>query len=496
MTNLGVWKKAGVVFVLCAGTAIVAPAQIVSTLATFSGVNNGGYQPVGELTRGRNGSLYGTTYYGGGGVDCSAGCGTVFKINPDGILTTLYRFCPQVSCIDGESPYAGLVLGTDGNLYGTTESGGVYGWGTIFKITSSGTLTTLYSFCGCKDGGSPRSPLILGTDGNFYGTTFFGGAEGAGTVFKITRSGTLITLHSFCARALCSDGNEPLAGLVEGTDGNFYGTTWRGGVNSQGAVFRITPEGKVTTLYSFCSRTSCTDGSFPTAGLVQADDGTFYGTTSLGGRLHTSCPDGCGTIFKVTPDGALTTLYSFCSQNNCPDGAEPSAGLVPATDGNFYGSTPYGGMSGGLECLFGGCGTLFEISLGGTLTTLYEFCAPVSCRNGAEPQGLLQTTDGNFYGTTYYGGNGGGTVFRLEMGLGPFVTFVRFAGRVGHSGPILGQGFTGTTSVSLNGIPASFTVVSDTFIRATVPAGATTGYVTVVTPSGTLTSNVPFHVIQ
>ena len=195
----------------------------------------------------------------------------------------------------------------------------------------------------------------------------------------------------------------------------------------------------------------------------------------------------CAATAIASPAQTFTTLYSFCSQPNCRDGSNPLAGLVQATNGNLYGTTSSGGE-------FNNNGTVFEITLKGALTTVYDFTGGP---DGSLPfAGLVQATNGNLYGATYgAGANGVGTIFGLDEGLGPFVTFVQAAGKVGQTGPILGQGLTGTTSVSLNGTPANFTVVSDTFITATVPAGATTGYVTVTTPSGTLTSNVPFHVI-
>jgi uncharacterized repeat protein (TIGR03803 family) len=273
-------------------------------------------------------------------------------------------------------------------------------------------------------------------------------------------------------------------------DGNFYGTTASGGdqICNCGTVFKITPVGNLTTLHSFKG----TDGAYPGGALVQAADENFYGTTG-GLGYHCNPTSGCGTVFKITRGGSLTTLYNFCAQTNCSDGAHPVAGLVQATDGNFYGTTLVGG-GGNCVADFGvGCGTVFEITALGELTTLHTF----GSTDGANPYGgLLQATNGSFYGTTYGGGAfSGGTIFSLEMGLGPFVAFVHDSGRIGQTGGILGQGFTGTTSVSLNGTPASYTVVSDTFIRATVPPGATTGFVTVTTPSGTLTSNVPFRVI-
>jgi uncharacterized repeat protein (TIGR03803 family) len=507
MTKLSAWKKTCTVFVVCAATAIASPAQTVTILHRFYGADGAGPQYMSPV-QGVDGNFYGTTAFGGGG-SCSSGCGEVFRITPEGRLRTRH-FCAEPNCVDGSGPFAGLVLATDGNFYGTTEAGGANEGGTIFKITPGGLPTTLYTFCSqpdCADGREPEGTLVQANDGNLYGTTAQGGsstlciyANGCGTVFKVTPEGALTTLYTFCSQPNCVDGDIPLAGLVQATDGRFYGTT--AGSFSPGledsTVFEITSAGKLTTLYNFCTQANCADGRRPFAGLVQASDGNFYGTTSVGG-VPQQCGDGygCGTVFKITPEGALTTLYRFCSQPNCVDGLNPTAGLVQATDGNLYGTT-----SGGD---FNASGTLFNLTLNGTLTTLYSFCNSSPCPNGNGPVGgLVQGTAGNFYGTTNVGGNfpykcdrglGCGTVFSLDMGLGPFAAFVRAAAKVGGTSGILGQGFTGTTSVSLNGAPATFTVVSDTFIKATVPAGATTGYVTVTTPTGTLTSNVPFHVI-
>ncbi|MFZ0283986.1 MAG: choice-of-anchor tandem repeat GloVer-containing protein, partial [Terriglobales bacterium] len=253
-----------------------------------------------------------------------------------------------------------------------------------------------------------------------------------------------------------------------------------------GTVFKVTPGGALTTLYDFPQYGD------PIGGLIQDTDGNLDGTTSEGGP-------GYGSVFDLATDGKVTTLYYFCRRTNCADGYSPFAGLVEGTDGNFYGTTYAGGDRSG-ECFSDGCGTVFQLTPNGALTTLHVFAFP----DDAYPAGgLVQATNGIFYGTTLEGGDGCprsrygcGTVYSIDMGLGPFVTFVRSYGKVGETGPILGQGFTGTTNVSLNGISANFTVVSDTYIRATVPVGATTGYVTVTTSSGTLKSNVPFRVIR
>jgi uncharacterized repeat protein (TIGR03803 family) len=475
------WKKATAVFVLSAATAICARAQLFTTVVNFDG-NDGADPLFVSLAQGTDGNLYGTTSEGG------AGAGTVFKVSPTGTLTTLYNFCAQTNCTDGAYPEAGLVLATDGNFYGTTFNGGAnLTGGTVFRITPGGRMTTLYSFCSqqnCADGAAPYARLVQATDGDFYGTTYGGGAAGFGTAFKITSTGALTTLYTFCANT-CEDGAEPQAGLVQATDGNLYGTAGGGGSHNAGTIFKITPQGKLTTLYSFGANSS--DGASPLAPLIQASDGNLYGTTVNGGS-PTCPPNGysCGTVFRITLKGTLTTLYSFGAV------AEPFGGLTQATDGDLYGTTTLGGD---LTCNAPlGCGSLFRISSRGVLTTLHSFEATDGERLYGE---LAQATVGNLYGVTSGGGTvNAGTVFSLDMFLDTFVAFVRPYGKVGQTGGILGQGFTGTTSVSLNGTPAQFTVVSDTFIKATVPPGATTGFVTVVTPRGTLTSNVPFRVLQ
>jgi uncharacterized repeat protein (TIGR03803 family) len=253
-------------------------------------------------------------------------------------LNTLYSFCAQPGCADGESPNAAPIQGTSGSLYGTTVGGGADGEGTVFKITTSGALTTLHTFGSeSADGGNPVGALIQATDGNFYGTTYGGGASsncsgGCGTIFKITTSGVLTTLYSFCSQSSCTDGVNPYAGLIQATDGNLYGTTYGGGAAGKGTIFKITRSGKLTTLHSFCTNSACREGSYPYAGLIQATDGKLYGTT-LGG------PNSNGTVFSITTSGTLTPLYAFCSQSGCADGGGPYGGLIQATDGNLYGTT-------------------------------------------------------------------------------------------------------------------------------------------------------------
>jgi uncharacterized repeat protein (TIGR03803 family) len=499
------WAAMIVAAILMTLAATAAPSQTFTTLHSFDSTD--GANPFAALAQATDGDLYAVTHGGGANMSCSvvgfSGCGTVFKINPSGPLTTLYDFCPQSGCPDGGNPLAGLIQANDGNLYGTTPAGGANnnvcpeGCGTVFKISPAGALTTLYSFCTspqngvCPDGSSPDAPLVQATNGNFYGTTYYGGANGTcnagagcGTVFKITPSGTLTTLHSFDS----TDGENPQAALIQATDGNLYGATFYGGAtgSNAGTIFKITPSGTLTTLYSFCLKSSCKDGTDPAA-LIQATDGNFYGTTYGGGAR------GHGTVFKVTPSGRLTTLYSFCLQSGCTDGKYPEAGLVQATDGSFYGTTYEGGTKGD--------GTVFKITSGGTLTTLYSFCSRSGCKDGEGPYaGLVQATNGTFYGTTVYGGANGtcssgcGTVFSLSVGLGPFVETQPTSGKLGAAVKILGTNLTGATGVTFSGAAAVFHVLSSSEITTTVPTGATTGPVEVVTPSGTLTSNVNFRV--
>ena len=332
----------------------------------------------------------------------------------------------------------------------------------------------------------PR-PLIQASNGYLYGTTAYGGNSdllGCGTIFQINPagSGTLTTLFTFPGEP---GGCEPF-GLVLAANGNFYGTTDFGGHGNYGTAFTFMPQGTVTTLYSFCSQSDCADGSFPAGGLVQASDGNFYGVTSYGGD-SVACSGGCGTVFKITATGTLSTLHSFAAT----DGFDPDAGLIQATDGNLYGTTVEGGYD--YMCP-GGCGTIFEITPGGTFTNLY---ALTIWDAGADLQSpLVQDTNGIFYGNTRGGGlEGSGVVFTLMTGLGPFVEMLPNLGAVGARVTILGTNLTGTTSVTFNGTAATFTVnPTGTAINTTVPSGATTGTVQVVTPGGTLSSNVPFRV--
>jgi uncharacterized repeat protein (TIGR03803 family) len=356
--------------------------------------------PVAGLVQGRDGNFYGTTQEGG----VANNDGTVFKISPSGSLTILWTF---IGAGDGGQPKAGLVQGSDGNFYGTTSRGGtnsdIFGsrLGTVFQLNINGsltTLTTLHTFTNNPDGAEPAAGLVQGSlDGYLYGTTIQGGvAINYGTVFRISPSGSSYAIpHSFTNNP---DGGEPVAGLVQGSDGNFYGTTESGGTNGGGTVFQLNTNGSLTILHSF---NTSVDGS-PLAGLAQGADGNFYGTTYNAGA-HSG-----GTVFRIGPGGNYATVYSFNS--NLGDGTAPFAGLVQGSDGNFYGTTKDGGSHG--------YGTVFRISASGSFSNLYSFTAG---SDGAEPvAGLMQGSDGNFYGTTGGGGpTDHGNVFKVIVPLNP-----------------------------------------------------------------------------
>ena len=485
-------RAACIILLFCAVT-INSRAQTFTKIGSFTGAN--GTNP-DSLVQGTDGNSYGLTTVGG-----SRTAGTFFRITPAGKLTVLYDFCAQSNCTDGAYP-VGLTLGTDGNFYAIAQAGGTNcassgGCGTVFKISASGALSTLASFCSeanCADGSQPSGGMVQASDGNFYGTTYLGGHNckpnaPCGTIFRVTPTGKLTILYRFCSQSGCADGGSPWGRLIQASDGNLYGTTFGGGSKGYGTVYRITLSGQLTTLYSFCSESHCTDGAYPL--VVEGTDGNLYGITFSGGVG--TFGSNSGTIFKITPTGTLTTLYRFCSQQGCSDGMNPGS-LVQGTDGNFYGPTVYGGAKD-ISCVVG-CGTVFEITPTGTLTTLHTF----NLTDGFGPGRLIQATDGAFYGTTTWGGSstacqsGCGTVFSMSVGLAPFVEVLPASGKVGAKVKILENNLTGATSVTFNGTAAAFKAVSGTQITTTVPAGATAGTVEVTTPSGVLKSNVVFNI--
>jgi uncharacterized repeat protein (TIGR01451 family) len=440
----------------------------LTTLVNFNGTN--GANPLASLTAGPGGNLYGTTEYGGteyGGTNGS--WGTVFQVTTNGTFTTLLQF----GITNGALPYGGVTVGPDGNLYGTTAFGGNpngdFSGGSIFELTTNGVVTTLVRLAdlGGTNGLNPYAGLTLGPDGNFYGTTYAGGANGNGTVFQVTTNGTLTTLYSFSVltNGINPDGAQPQASLTLGPDGNFYGTAYGGGTTGFGTVFKVSTNGTFSTVASFIGDT----GVNPESTLTPGPDGSLYGTAKFGGI------GGRGTLFKLTTSGALTMLVNFDSAN---DGANPQAGLIVGPGGNFYGTAVGGGTNrldlGGNNFDVLSDGTVFELTTNGILTALTDF----NGTNGANPYGGLAVgTDDNLYGTTAYGGiSNDGTIFQI-MTNGTLTTLTNFNG--------------------LNGANpgASMTLGPDGNFYGTCEAGGTNGNGTVfqVTTNGALTTLVYFN---
>jgi len=399
-----------------------ASAQTESVLYSFCSQTNctDGENP-NAVAFDKRGDLYGTTQSGGYGV------GVVFKLTPRGEETVLHSFCKQPPCTDGELPYSGVIFDPKGNLYGTTYYGGSRllrrnGHGVVFRVTPSGNESVLYGFgkrhitFTDRDGINPVGGVVLHKDGNLYGTTYEGGAYGYGVVFKLTLTGKATILYSFCSQHNCTDGAKPEAGIVFDQKGNLYGTTAEGGAygcggDGCGVVFRLSPGGMETVLYSFCTLSSCVDGAGPLAGLVRDKAGNLYGTTISGGTGGDGYV-GEGVVFKLTPTGEETVLYSLCSQyeqGECPDGAGPQAGLIRDRKGNLYGTTGFGGAYDSRG------GVVFKVTPDGKETVLYSFCAQSNCTDGQSPKaGLVFDQQGNLYGTTVLGGtHGDGVVFKL-----------------------------------------------------------------------------------
>ena len=401
MKKIGLLKTILIPFVFCAATALNSPAQTLTVLHNFAGPDGG--NPTVGLVLATDGNFYGTTSTGGNN---GTNAGTAFRITTSGTLTTLYNFCQQQYCGDGAQPMQ-IIQGRDGNFYGVTISGanGETG-GVIFKLTPSGSESVPAKFCnptyGCGSGpqvGSHPTSLMQANDGNFYGVTSDAGLYSTGGLWQLVANGGAFTsLYIFSS----TYGVNPSVTLVQGADGQLYGVAYYGGnglpdcASSCGTVFKLTLSGNPTLLHSFCLQTNCTDGAEPTAALVRGSDGNFYGTTSAGGANY------AGVIFKVTPNGTYTILHSFAAAG---EGNSVVAPMIQASDGNFYGTSNGGGAHG--------LGTIFEISPSGDFTTLYNFQGS----DGANPQGaLVEDGSGIFYGTTYAGGaNNYGTVFKFQV---------------------------------------------------------------------------------
>lgn len=382
-----------------------------SIVHAFTGVD--GAVPAG-LILGAHGTLYGVTFPGGANAQ-----GVIFMIPQGGSETVLYSFSGNggiAASTDGAWPTS-LMLGSDGNFYGTTQSGGAYNEGTVFEFSSGGVESVIYSFSG--HGGVPSSTdgalpvgLIQGSDGSFYGTTLLGGANDGGTAFNIA-SGVESVIYSFgggpTGATSSSDGIAPLGALLQ-VDGIFYGTTQTGGTDKAGTVFSLTSSGVEAVSYSFTGGSpgvsGIPDGAFPDAGLVLGNDGNYYGTTLYAGA------DAAGTVFRLTPSGIETVIHSFGGAGHVTgstDGAYPSAGLILGRDGNLYGTTRDGGPH-----FYGG--TIFKITKSGVETVLYSFTGlDEGSSDGATPTlGLVSDGNGNIFGTTAGGGTfGKGVVFEL-----------------------------------------------------------------------------------
>ena len=367
---------------LVAVAAASLPAQTFTALASFNG--NNGALPQNEsgsaIVQGPDGNFYGSTAYGG-----PDDAGVIFKMTPAGTLTSLYNFTFGAN---GTGPLTGVIVGADGNLYGANGSG-------IFKLTLGGAFTVLSSSLPALN---VSNGLVQASDGNFYATTFTNDdATRYGVVFRVTPAGALTVLYTFAP----PNGAYPEAPLIQGTDGNLYGTTSAGGPSNAPLAFKITTGGGFSVVADL------TFGYLPQTALLQATDGNFYGVAP-----------GKNLVFKMTPQGTVTTLYTFCSVNTsiqCQDGTNPQGALIQGKDGNLYGTTGGGGS------YFSNGGTIFQLTLAGKLTTLYSFCPQFPCTDGMNPQGTLyQTSDGTLYGTTMSGGTSNqGVVFSLKPPAAP-----------------------------------------------------------------------------
>jgi len=435
----------------------MAQAHPLTTVYDFCSVKNckDGAFPNG-LVMDQTGNVFGIA--GGGGVDHhSQGNGTVFELKNGKKFKLLYKFCTEANCLDGSGPVGNLVIDTSGNLYGTTLLGGAHGQGTAFELSPTAhgvwSLHKLYDFCsggaGCPDGGNPSGALTyvgastgVPYDGSspLYGVGGEGGTGGnnaLGVVFQLTppqgrSSWSETVLYSFCIQGgtACTDGARPLGALLADANGNLFGVTSAGGVNhpqgfsaGAGVVFQLRSNTGVwneNVIYNFCSQQNCSDGAYPSAGLIEDSNGDLLGTTFYGGAncLLDGTATSCGTIFQLTPDGAnwqQSVLHTFCLQMDCPDGAGPTAPLLMGPGGALYSTTKAGGGNDGDPSHEGG-GVLFKVD-GASFEVVHSFCALANCADGFFPfAGVVLTGSGLLLGSTEEGGNAfsGGTVFKIK----------------------------------------------------------------------------------
>jgi uncharacterized repeat protein (TIGR03803 family) len=446
-----------IAFLLSAASLL--SAQTVSIVVNFNGTN--GKDPYfTTLVQGRDGRLYGATYGGG-----AHNLGAVIKINlSDNNSVVLHSF----DGTDGSYPGTGLTLGTNGIYYGTTVMGGANNFGVLYSITTAGTLTVLHNFAGSSDGEYPYGPPIQAVDGNLYGATSgTPDSSSPATIYKMTSTGVYSVIYTFSQ----STTGVGVYGLVQGSDGNLYAAANSGGAYNAGTIVKVTTAGVLKETHTFNPAWDGGHGPFyPVAIPMLASNGTLYGTTQSGGVY------GQGTIYDINSIFGLDDFYSFGSVSG--DGKNPNAGLVEGSDGNLY------GVSYTFPQIYS-----WNLSAG-------TYDALASLGDGQFIATPMQDTNGLFYGVSKLGPSklNDGYVYSFDNGLSPFVAFVKSQGAVGATAQILGQGFTGSTSVTFNGVPAAFSVVNDTYMTAIVPTGATTGSVVVTTPSGTLTSNKNFTV--
>jgi len=405
-----------------------AQARKFKVLHTFHGAPHDGALPWTQLVLDSEGNIYGTTEAGGDGKsDCESfgGCGTAFELDKDGKPVWEHSF----GLADGFVPMAGLLRDGEGNLYGTTVLGGdtkcyQYGCGTVFKLAPNGTdETILHKFHATPDGWQPEALLVNDPSGNLYGTAYQGGKYGYGEVFKLDGTGKKSTLHSFAGPIDGGgDGAYPYPGVIRDDAGNLYGVTADGGQVCCGTVYEITPSGQETILYSFAGGR---DGNAPTSVLLLDNAGNLYGTTQAGGNTGCTEGGGCAVVFKLSPqaNGGYTesVLYVFCSLANCADGQRPLSGpLVLDPQGSLYGTTHFGGKP---QCdgVDEGCGVVFKLERGGKETVLHDFTGGAD--GGAPSAGLTIDESGNLYGSTLFGGDrscaigsgdGCGVIFRLS----------------------------------------------------------------------------------
>lgn len=409
----------------------------------------------GKLAQGRDGNFYGESQ------NLGSAAGSVFNVTPSGTFTVIHSF----DLTDGAIEAGGMTLGTDGYLYGNTYFGGTDNDGVTFKITTKGAETPLHDFTDSGDGSNPVDALVLGTDGDFYGTT----ASNPETIYKVSSSGKFTKLQTLTTAQGFQGGQ-----LIQASDGNFYGGTNLGGANGDGTAFQMTPKGAITVLHSF----DISDGTDASPGMVEIPGGSFIGTAARGG----SSGAGAGVIYSLTSTGTFAVLHVM----NGPTDGSLLGVLIAATDGNLYGTAANDGASS--------CGTIFKVTPTGLFSLLYTFDGT----HGCNPEGYLtQGTDGKLYGVTSGGGaNDAGTLFSLDLGLSPFVQLMTTSGKELSKVEILGQGFSKSSVVEFGGVAATeVAVTGTTYISATVPAGALSGQVTVTTGTTTLTSPKTFNVL-